>query len=260
MPEVMPDVQVRATEIMAAAGARELHDGEVAVVGIGLPQVTAMLARRTHAPNADHASRDRRDQHGPEGHAGRSRRFPKFLSGDLLERLSRHHGHEPASRRGGCGVSGRARDRSLRQHQHDALERRVRKDPLFQRQRGRQRCGLAGQARDDDPAARKAQAAECRRSPHESRLCGRTRAARNWACAEEVHTASLPTRPSSDSIPSRIRRRCSPCIRGFDLEDVVANTGFPLQIPKQIPLTPLPTPEELRLLREEIDPNRVYIT
>jgi hypothetical protein len=43
------------------------------------------------------------------------------------------------------------------------------------------------------------------------------------------------------------------------LEDVAASTGFPLLIPKQIPLTPLPTPEELRLLREEIDPNHVYI-
>ena len=43
------------------------------------------------------------------------------------------------------------------------------------------------------------------------------------------------------------------------LEDVVATTGFPLIIPKQIPLTPLPTPEELRLLREEIDPNHVYL-
>src|SRR5438105_14121756 len=41
---------VRATEIMAAAGSRELHDGEVAVVGIGLPQVTCVLAKRTHAP------------------------------------------------------------------------------------------------------------------------------------------------------------------------------------------------------------------
>src|SRR6266513_5163876 len=46
----MPEVEIRATEIMAAAGARELHDGEVAVVGIGLPQVTCVLAKRTHAP------------------------------------------------------------------------------------------------------------------------------------------------------------------------------------------------------------------
>ena len=40
----------------------------------------------------------------------------------------------------------------------------------------------------------------------------------------------------------------------------LANTGFPLQVPDRFPLTPLPTAEELRLLREEIDPKRVYIT
>src|SRR6266545_913443 len=40
----------RPTEIMAAAGAREIHDGEVVVVGIGLPWVACVLAKRTHAP------------------------------------------------------------------------------------------------------------------------------------------------------------------------------------------------------------------
>ena len=35
---------------MAAAGAHELQDGEVVVVGIGLPQVACFLAKRTHAP------------------------------------------------------------------------------------------------------------------------------------------------------------------------------------------------------------------
>src|SRR5213592_929857 len=44
MPEVL------ASEMMAAAGARELHDGEVVVVGLGLPQVACVLAKRTHAP------------------------------------------------------------------------------------------------------------------------------------------------------------------------------------------------------------------
>src|SRR3990170_9057330 len=41
---------VRATEIMAVAGARELRDGEIVVVGLGLPQVACVLAKRTHAP------------------------------------------------------------------------------------------------------------------------------------------------------------------------------------------------------------------
>jgi len=43
------------------------------------------------------------------------------------------------------------------------------------------------------------------------------------------------------------------------LEDVVENTGFPLHIPKEVPSTPLPSEEELRLLREEIDPGGVYL-
>jgi len=46
---------------------------------------------------------------------------------------------------------------------------------------------------------------------------------------------------------------------GILTQDVVENTGFPLQIPQDLPETALPTPEELRLLREEIDPNRVYL-
>src|ERR1700739_4511083 len=43
-------MDVRATEIMAAAGAHELKDGETGVGGIGLPQVACFLAKATHAP------------------------------------------------------------------------------------------------------------------------------------------------------------------------------------------------------------------
>jgi len=38
-------------ELMAAAGARELKDGEIVVVGLGLPVIATFLAQRTHAPN-----------------------------------------------------------------------------------------------------------------------------------------------------------------------------------------------------------------
>lgn len=37
------------------------------------------------------------------------------------------------------------------------------------------------------------------------------------------------------------------------IEDVVANTGFDLIVPDDVPVTPPPTADELRLLREEID-------
>ena len=39
------------TELMVTAAARELRDGEVVFVGIGLPNVACNLARATHAPN-----------------------------------------------------------------------------------------------------------------------------------------------------------------------------------------------------------------
>jgi glutaconate CoA-transferase subunit B len=38
-------------ELMAVAGARELKDGEVVLVGLGLPMIASFLAKRTHAPN-----------------------------------------------------------------------------------------------------------------------------------------------------------------------------------------------------------------
>jgi acyl CoA:acetate/3-ketoacid CoA transferase beta subunit len=46
---------------------------------------------------------------------------------------------------------------------------------------------------------------------------------------------------------------------GISAQKVQDNTGFPLRMPLQVPETPLPTPEELRLLREEIDPRGVYL-
>jgi glutaconate CoA-transferase subunit B len=39
------------SELMAAAGARELQDRQVVAVGLGLPMVASFLAKRTHAPN-----------------------------------------------------------------------------------------------------------------------------------------------------------------------------------------------------------------
>ena len=47
---------------------------------------------------------------------------------------------------------------------------------------------------------------------------------------------------------------------GESLEDVIANTGFTHDyVPQQVPETPLPTDEELRLLREVIDPRGVLL-
>jgi glutaconate CoA-transferase, subunit B len=47
---IAPD-RVTADETMTIAAARELRDGAVLFVGIGLPSTAANVARRTHAPN-----------------------------------------------------------------------------------------------------------------------------------------------------------------------------------------------------------------
>ena len=44
----MPDYTL--TELMAVAAARQIQDGEVVFAGTGLPMLGAMLAQRTHAP------------------------------------------------------------------------------------------------------------------------------------------------------------------------------------------------------------------
>ena len=51
------DCEYAPFEMMAAAGARELKDGEIVCVGLGLPIVASFLAKRTHAPNINHPAR-----------------------------------------------------------------------------------------------------------------------------------------------------------------------------------------------------------
>ncbi len=46
---------------------------------------------------------------------------------------------------------------------------------------------------------------------------------------------------------------------GVTIEQVVENTGFELIIPDEVGQNEPPTAEELRLLREEIDPEGFYI-
>lgn len=46
---------------------------------------------------------------------------------------------------------------------------------------------------------------------------------------------------------------------GVTLEEVVRNTGFELGLPERIGTNPPPTAAELRTLRREVDPHRLYI-
>lgn len=55
------------------------------------------------------------------------------------------------------------------------------------------------------------------------------------------------------------RMRLAATHPGVSVQEVIDNTGFDLIIPEQVPVNDPPSAEELRLLREEIDPARFYI-
>src|SRR5581483_8841174 len=46
---------------------------------------------------------------------------------------------------------------------------------------------------------------------------------------------------------------------GVTHDELRENTGFELEIPAGCPLTAPPTAEEVRLIREELDPHRMYV-
>ena len=62
-----------------------------------------------------------------------------------------------------------------------------------------------------------------------------------------------------DFDPESKRMRLKATHPGVSVEDVVAATGFELIIPEKVESTEPPSTEELRLLREEIDPEKLYI-
>jgi glutaconate CoA-transferase subunit B len=55
------------------------------------------------------------------------------------------------------------------------------------------------------------------------------------------------------------RMRLAATHPGVTVQEVIDNTGFELIIPDHVPVNDPPSDEELRLLREEIDPERFYI-
>jgi glutaconate CoA-transferase, subunit B len=46
---------------------------------------------------------------------------------------------------------------------------------------------------------------------------------------------------------------------GIRVEQVMENTGWPLRVAAQLRQTEPPSAEELRILRSELDPDRIYL-
>lgn len=254
----MPEAQVHDTEIMATAGARELRDGEVIVVGLGLPQVACVLAKKTHAPSltslleigvVNMAPKDT-----PVGLAD-SRIFygatcwTGFL--DIMG-MNLHRGVIDVGFLGALEIDRYGNINTT----------------LFKEDSGKVKY-FNGSAGGNDIASLAKRVMIIMR--HDKRKLMNSVA--HLTSPGFVGGKSRKELGLRGGGPHRVIT--DKAVIGFDevtheakllslhptahLDDVIANTGFPLLLPKEIPATPLPTAEELRLLREEIDPKRIYI-
>src|SRR5437764_124523 len=245
-------MEIRSTEIMVAAGAHELKDGEIVVVGIGLPQIACFLAKATHAPGLtpllEIGVANMRPKDTPVG-LGDSRIFYRATcwSGFLdVMGMNLHRGVVDTGFLGALEVDQFG-------NINTTLSRTGEKVRYFN-----------GSAGGNDVASLAKRVIVIMR--HEARKLP----------AAVAHLTS-PGSPDGKSREELGMRGAGPhriitdkCVFGFgcanhtaqlvsihpgvSFEEVSANTGFPLQRPDVIPATPLPSAEELRLLREEIDP------
>ena len=250
--------EVRATEIMATAGARELRDGEVVVVGLGLPQVACVLARRTHAPGLTSLLEigvvNMNPQDTPVGLADsrifyRATCWSGFL--DILG-MNVHRGVVDVGFLGALEIDRFGNINTT----------------LLKEDSGKVRY-FNGSAGGNDIASLAKRVLVIMR--HEKRklppavahltspgfVGGRSR-------RELGLRGGGPHRVITDmavlGFDPDTREACLLSLHpGVRLEQVVENTGFALRIAQPVPVTALPTPEELRLLREEIDPKGVYL-
>jgi glutaconate CoA-transferase subunit B len=250
-------IGVRSSEIMVAAGARELKDGEIVVVGIGLPQIACFLAKATHAPALtpllEIGVADMRPIHTPVGLAD-SRIFYRATcwSGFLdVMGMNLHRGLVDTGFLGALEV-----------------DRFGNINTTLSREGGRLRY-FNGSAGGNDVASLAKRVIVIMR--HEKRklpplvshltspgfVGGKTRAGlglRGGGPHRIITDKAVLGFDSENRSASLISLH-----EGVGLEDVLANTGFALNVPAEIPATPLPSAEELRLLREEIDPKSVYL-
>jgi acyl CoA:acetate/3-ketoacid CoA transferase beta subunit len=245
-------------ELMAVAGARELKDGEVVGVGLGLPMIATFLAKRTHAPNItilfELGVIDPEPIHTGVGLADprvwyRAKILSSFV--DMLGTVL-HKGLVDVGFLGG-----------LETDAYGNLNTTLLGDP-----KGKFRH-FTGSGGGNDVAS-------CARRTviiirHEARKLNEavsfvTGPGYLRGDGEREAAGGLRGGPSRvitdkaifDFDPESKRMRLVSIHPFATLEDVLANMAFQPIVPDDLPVTEPPTAEQVRLIREEIDPEGMY--
>lgn len=245
-------------EIMAVAAAREIRNGEVAFIGTGLPMVAAYLAKATHASEAvlvfESGIVDARPRELAEGVGDLRLLVGCVKSTGLYYALSLLQGGFID-----IGFLGAAEVDQFGNLNSTAIG---------EYRRPTVRLPGSGGANDIGSLARRLVIMV----PHERRrLVPRVQylttpgfldgpgARERVGLRGEGPTRVITDLAVLDFDPASKRMRLATLHPGVTVEEVEARTGFPLLRAPGLGETPPPSAEEIRLLRERIDPEGMYI-
>jgi glutaconate CoA-transferase, subunit B len=246
------------SELMAVAGARELQDGEVVAVGLGLPVVASFLAKHTHAPKMtilfELGVIDPQPVDQGVGLADprvwyRAKVLSSFV--DILGEVL-HRGRVDVGFLGGLEVD-----------QYGNLNTSLVGDP---KGKFRHMIGSGG-ANDIASCARRTiiimrheerkirQAISFITSP--GYLSGGD--SRSQAGLEGGPARVITDKAIFSFHPQTRQMMLSSIHPGITLEEVLGTMGFKPLVPEHVAFTEPPTPEQVRLIREVIDPRHMYM-
>jgi len=245
-------------ELMAVAGARELKDGEIVGVGLGLPVVSAFLAKRTHAPNItimfELGVVDPEPlEIGVDGLSDPRLWYRAKIHTSFADMLGAvlHRGLVDVGFLGGLEIDA-----------YGNLNTTLLGDPhgKFRRFTG------SGGGNDIASSARRTVVTirhETRKLNEAVSFMTSPGYLHGGDERKKLGLVGGPARLITDKAvfgydPESKRMRLESIHPNTTLEEVLANMSFRPIIPAQVPFTEPPTAEQVRLIREEIDPQKAY--
>jgi glutaconate CoA-transferase subunit B len=252
------DFDYTSSELMAAAGAREIKDREVVAVGLGLPVVASFLAKQTHAPNMTMLFElgviDPEPVHAGVGLADprvwyRAKVLSSFV--DILGSIL-HKDRVDVGFLGG-----------LETDQYGNLNTTLIGDP-----RGKFRHMVGSGGANDIASSAKRTIIIMR---HDARKLKKTISfvtspgyVTGGESRAKAGLSGGPSRVITDKAifgfhPETKQMMLMSIHPGNTIEDVVGTMGFAPVVPQHVPYTEPPEKEQLRLIREVIDPRKMYM-
>jgi glutaconate CoA-transferase subunit B len=246
------------SELMAVAGARELQDRQVVAVGLGLPVVASFLAKKTHAPNMtilfELGVIEPEPIHPGVGLADprvwyRAKSMSSFI--DVLGMIL-HNNRVDVGFLGGLEVD-----------QYGNLNTSLVGDPHGE---FRHMVGSGG-ANDIASCAKRTiiiMRHEARKLKKAISFVTSPGYLEGGTSRKKAGLAGGPSRVITDKAilgfhPETKQMTLISIHPGITLEDVLANMGFAPLVPSQVPTTEPPEEYQLQLIREVIDPLKMYM-